>query len=129
MDQRQHTESRHIAGTTVQHTRYRYGALRPHDDAGNGGRSPWSAAESGWPARRRVRGAGAVRIEWAVRLHAEERELSILKEHGQWPLRRSYVLASTAAALAPTHFFAVARGGKVRASRTANQREESTCWW
>jgi len=35
----------------------------------------------------------------AGRLDADERELGILKEHGQRPLRRSYVLASTAAAL------------------------------
>jgi hypothetical protein len=61
-------------------------------------------------------------------LDADERELGILKEHSQWPLRRSYVLASTAA-LASAHFFAVARGGEVRASRTAGHREESPCWW
>jgi hypothetical protein len=48
----------------------------------------------------------AAQAREASRLDADESELGILKvqEHGQWPLRRSYVLASTAAAWAPTHF-------------------------
>ncbi len=82
MDQRQRTESRHAAGTTAQHTRYRYGALRSHDDAGKGGRAPWSAARSGWPAHRLIRRAGAVRLE------VDAQESGMLTENNQRSPRR-----------------------------------------